>query len=174
MSQKNPFVACIELSRYASLVKVAFRVRADGTIETDSVEEALKLRAALLRQEFRKQATRSSQKPSDPDYLSDDTKAFLGLICLGPFTSDQISEGTKISKTSIPPLIRGLHSWANRHGFNLDDLLVRTQTYVKGKPISLYELTDEGRLQFLPFLKEVEQTPDGSKPSENPKVEKPK
>jgi hypothetical protein len=175
MSQKNPFVACIELSRYASLVNVAFRVLADGTVETDSVEEALKLRAALLRQESRKQATRSNQKPSDPDYFSDDTKAFLDAVSLGPLTSDQIAEEAKISTKSIPPLIRGLHSWANRHGFAFDDILIRTQTYVKGKPVSTYELTEKGCIAILPFMKirKDGRPSGGAKPSENPKVEKP-
>jgi len=63
---------------------VAFTVLADGTIETDSVEEALKLRAALLRKAARKQAGSSNQKPSDPDYLSNDTKAFLDAASIGP------------------------------------------------------------------------------------------
>jgi len=176
MSQTNPFVACIELFRYANLVSVAFRVLADGTVETDSVEEALKLRAALLRQAARKQVASSRQKPSDPDYLSDDTKAFLDAVSIGPLTSEQIAEEAKISKKSIPPLIRGLHSWANRHGFTLDDILVRTQTYVKGKPISTYNLTEKGCITILPFMKRKrdERPSNGAKPSENPKVEKPK
>jgi hypothetical protein len=149
MSQISPFVACIELARYAKLRGVAFRVLADGTVETDSVEEALKLRRALLR-ENRKQAAPDRKVP-DPDNLSEDTKQFLYAV-VRPATSDEIAETVKIKKKSLPPLIRGLNVWAEHRGLNLDELLTRTQKSVKGKPVSTYELTERGCAQFAPFL----------------------
>jgi hypothetical protein len=130
---------------------VAFRVLADGTVETDSVEEAMKVRAAFLK-EARRQGT-SDRNISDDDEFSEDTKRFLFVLSLGGcHTSDEIANEAKISKKSIPPLIRGLNNWANRRGLNLDDLLVRTQKSVKGKPVSTYEMTDEFAEKLVPIL----------------------
>jgi hypothetical protein len=151
MSQINPFVACIELSRYAKSVGVAFRIKADGTIETDSVEEAMKVRAAFLK-ESRKQAG-PDRALSEQDNFSEDTKRFLYAIAGGgSYTSEDIAEGAKISTRSIPPIIRGLNSWAKRRGLKLDELLIRTQTSVKGKPVSTYEMTDEFCEKLGPIL----------------------
>jgi hypothetical protein len=145
--QNNPFAACIELSKYARLVGVAFRILADGTVETDSVEEAMKVRAAFLK-EARKQGA-PDRNISNNDEFSEDTKRFLYVLAAGgSYSSDEIAEEAKISKKSIPPLIRGLNSWANRRGLNLDDLLVRTQKSVKGKPVSTYRLTEEACERF--------------------------
>ncbi|MGD0671192.1 MAG: hypothetical protein ABSB13_03890 [Candidatus Binatus sp.] len=142
-------MACIELARYASVAGVSFRILADGTIETDSVEDALKLRTALLRQEARRQLP-------DPDDLPLNAQKFLFVIEANPsgLTSEEISKKTDIPTKSVPPLIRGLGYWATRHGFKLDKLLVRKQSFEKGKPISTYTLTVEGRRKFQKFLKQ--------------------
>jgi len=130
---------------------VAFRVLADGTVETDSVEEAMKVRAAFLK-EARKQGA-PDRNTSNDDEFSEDTKRFLYALSLGNcHTSDEIAKEAKISKKSIPPLIRGLNNWANRRGLNLDDLLVRTQKSVKGRPVSTYAMTEEFAEKLLPIL----------------------
>jgi len=148
MSQISPFVACIELARYASLAGVSFRVLADGTVETDSVEDALKLRAALLRQEARRQSP-------DSDELPINTQRFLVVVAANPLgvTSEEISKVAGIPTKSVPPLIRGLGYWATRHGVKLNQLLLRKQSFEKGKPISTYALTVEGRRKFQKVLK---------------------
>jgi hypothetical protein len=136
------------LARYASFAGVSFRILADGTIETDSVEDALKLRAALLRQEARRPLL-------DSDDLPANAQKFLyhvGVSDTG-FTSEEISKATGIPIKSIPPLIRGLGYFAKRHGLKLDRLLLRKQTFEKGKPISTYILTEDGCRKFRPFLR---------------------
>jgi hypothetical protein len=128
------------------------------------MEEALKIRAAILKQ-TRKAHT--AQKPSDQ--FSEDTRRFILAAVGGPLTSEAIAKKAQISTKSIPPLIRGLTIWARRHGFDLNEAIERIQKYVKGKPISTYRLTEKGAEIFESFLDE---SSDGSKSSESHKTAK--
>jgi len=128
---------------------VSFLVKPDGTVETDSVDDALKLQDAILRRrEARRQLPESDDLPAN-------AKKFLIEVGANPsgLTSEEISKRTGIPTKSVPPLIRGLTYWATRNGFALDKLLTRKQSFDKGRPISTYTLTAEGRRKFQKFLK---------------------
>lgn len=161
MSRQLPFVSCINLAAYASLSGVAFRILPNGTIETDTAEEALKIRDAIARKR-RKHTLRDSKRATEE--LSEATKAFLYALGVegwdAGLTSDQISQAANIPKRSIPPIVRGLFKWAEHHGFNLNDYLIRTQKSVKGRPVSTYVFTEKGIDKFLPYLQK-----DGKKES---------
>src|ERR1700683_1443402 len=166
MSQINPFVACIELARYAKIRGVAFQILPNGNIETSSAEEALELQALILRRKARKQVAPDHGSPKSEE-LSDDTVRFLYALATGPVTSDEIAQEANISIKSIPPIVRGLNNWASNRGLKLNDLLIRTQKSVKGKLVSTYTMTDKFAEILSPIIGAQKGSPlNGAKPLE--------
>ena len=164
MSRISPIMACIKVARYAKSIGVAFKILADGSVETDSLEEALQIRKAILKEASKEGA--EGQKPSER--LSKDTANFILALADGPLTSEEAAKAANISTKAIPPLIRGLGIWSKRHGINLSDAIIRTQKWIDRKPVSTYQLTEYGAEQFEPYL--IEKSSDGA-PTESHKEE---
>src|SRR6266851_2520292 len=137
-----------------------YRVLADGTIETDSLKEALRVREAILGQrKGRERHGRSSaiavtEKVADHENFTSVTEAFLRVLVRKPqgLTGAEIAREAGIDTGSIPPIVRGLNTWARKTDHNLAGLLLREMRYEKGRPVSTYKFSELGRKVFLGLI----------------------
>lgn len=124
---------------------MAFRVLPDGTIETDSLEEALRAREALNRR--RPRQARGAEPRSG---LTDNTRRLLQALLDRPegLLSADLAARAGLSTRQFPPILRGLGSWSRKRRLKLEDLLTREPRSERGKPVSHYKLTEQGRGLF--------------------------
>jgi hypothetical protein len=134
---------------------MAYRVLPDGTIETDTLDDALKARDAVLGRKTNQRHARGIVTKKSDTLLSDVTKAFLRALVQSPngLTSTQAATAAGIGTKSLPPVIRGLNEFCRRKHIVMDSLVTRKTKFENRRPVSLYALTEEGRRFFEPTLK---------------------
>jgi hypothetical protein len=124
----------------------SIKVTKDGvTYECRSVEEAAKLGLLLSGGKSR---GRPIVQPGNPaDLFNNGGRKFIEVLkeAEAGLTSEEIASKLAIEMQSIPPMILGLRRKAKKLGLDLDQFVTREVEYSKGKPISKYKLTEEGR-----------------------------
>jgi len=125
---------------------MAFRILPDGTIEADSLGEALQARDAILQ----KRPSRSRQKASGGSNISENTRAFLTVLWGKPqgVLSPEVAAALNLSPKSLPPIVRGLRTIAAKSKMDFADLLVVETVTEKGKQVTRYRLGEAGRRIF--------------------------
>ena len=134
---------------------MAFRMLANGVVECDTIDELRKLQG----QRERKPRTqhRAAAKPE----LGEMANRFLRLMLTTDqgMNTEQVATTLGISSKSIPPILRGLAKWSRAKKRDIDGLLTRKTAYVNRRPVTIYNLTDEGRLMIAATLPGLPSTP---------------
>jgi hypothetical protein len=123
-----------------------FRVRPDGSVECDTLEEAFRVRDELLNRRTREAKRAARAAVGTVDLHGNGTGALIAALKGAPtgIESPDLAGALGVTPRSIPPLILGLRRKVRALGMDLDDLLIRETTYAKGRPVSKYRLTEEG------------------------------
>jgi len=132
---------------------MAFHVQRDGTIDCDTVAEALELSTALAGHSGN-HAKRSprAKKGTRQNQLAPNVKTLL--ISLrdnsdGRMT-DNLAHDMNVSVSTLPPVFRGLNNWARSCHATLDELIERKRIPSKsGKLTTHFKLTSKGRDEVL-------------------------
>jgi len=119
---------------------------ANGIVECDTIEELRKLQG----QRERKPRVHKDTKPAGSE-LGEMAGRFLGLLLTTNegLNTEQVAAHLSIGPKSIPPILRSLAKWGKLKKHNLDGLLTRKMTYVNRRPVTMYTLTEQGRLMFV-------------------------
>lgn len=120
---------------------MAFRLLTNGVIECDTIDELRKLQG----HRERKPRSRSDTKPSD---LGEMATRFLDLLLKTDkgLNTEEVAVNLGISPKSLPPILRSLAKWSRVKKLDLDGLITRKMAYVNRRPVTVYNLTDHGRL----------------------------
>lgn len=127
------------------------RITVNGVLfECDTVDEALELGVGLINPKtgrLHRTGIRKARKTKPTDLFSNGGKLMLEALKESPegVTSERLAEKLGVSTKSLPPMILGLRRKAAAMGLDFDELVIRDKGYDKGKPISKYKLTEEGR-----------------------------
>jgi len=136
---------------------MAFHVQRDGSIDCDTVAEALELSAAFA---ARNGAHANSSLPIRPLTRPKTQVSTLALNVRNLLITLRDNPEGKVTETlaqamglgvgSLPPIFRGLNNWAASCSSTLGELIDRKRTPSKsGKLTTLYKLTSKGREEVL-------------------------
>ncbi len=126
---------------------MGIKITKDGiTYECKTVEEAAQLGMRLSGIKVRNRRP-ISLNGDDSDLLRTHGRKLFEILkeAENGLTSEEIGTRLEIGMQSIPPLMLGLRRRARAQGKDLDDYLTREKSYDKGKPMSRYKLTEEGK-----------------------------
>jgi len=125
-----------------------FTVNPDGSIGTDSPQAALELQRAILGKKTRGPTSGSASTVQDAP--NPKVKIFVAALLKSAkgLTSEQAAQVIGIGLKSLPPVVRSLNAWCKHHKVNFEGMIKRTNQYDNRRVISLYSLTDDGRLFF--------------------------
>ncbi len=124
------------------------KITKDGiTYECKTVEEAAQLGMRLSGIKIRNRRPISLNGNDNDVLLKTHGRKLFEILkeAENGLTSQEIGTRLEIGMQSIPPLILGLRRRARAQGKDLDDYLIREKSHDKGKPISTYKLTEEGK-----------------------------
>lgn len=140
-----------------------FTIYLDGSIGTDSPQAALELQRAILGRKTRVSRPAGSATSSS-DTLNLKAKLFLAaLLKTGKgLTTEQAARAIEVAPKSLPPVVRSLNSWCKHQKIVLDQMVKRTTAYDNRRVISLYNLTDEGRVFFAGRVELATAPPNGA------------
>ena len=137
---------------------MAFRILPNGTIEADTLIEALQARDAVL-----KKRTRAEKRESEDRRWSPKTVSFLMAVWKNPggLNSHEVADKAGISAKSLPPIIRGLKAFARNTHIEFDKLIVVESSSEKGRPVTTYKFGESGNKLFVPGLMALEKNGSG-------------
>lgn len=123
-----------------------FECSRDGIVECDTIEELRKLQG---QRERRPRVQHRDTKPAGLE-LGELARRFLGLLLTTTegLNTEEVATKLGIGPKSIPPILRSLKKWGRVKKHDLDGLMTRKMVYVNRRPVTIYNLTEEGRVMM--------------------------
>jgi hypothetical protein len=140
---------------------MAFRILPNGTIEADTLTEALQARDAVLKKRTRLEK-RGNQDREDRRW-SPKTISFLMAVWKNPggLNSHEVADKAGLSAKSLPPIIRGLKAFARKSAIEFPKLIVVESSFEKGRPVTTYKFGETGDKLLVPGLMALEKNGSG-------------
>jgi hypothetical protein len=147
--------------RIGIFTAMAFRILPNGTIEADTLIEALQARDAVLKKRTR---TEKREGEDRDRRWSPKTVSFLMAVWKNPegLNSREVADKAGLSPKSLPPIIRGLKAFAKKSGIGFDKLIVVESSFEKGRPVTTYKFGETGDKLLVPGLMVLEKNGSGA------------